>query len=1084
MYQAIRKKVSLLLAAVMMVSLLLIVPTADVSAQEQMGADPIVLQPEREIDNLESLPAGAAKRDDSITQSNYGFPKYYWLTNFGQRLTDTLEWNIQSDLEEAADYYVWMRICATQGTEFELTVSQNGEIFDTITFKHLDDGYTYTRAAWGYDEAGVISIPSGVSTLSFRMKADQTQSCQIYGLDMIRNSDKPAYEERISEYRQSGAETLDRLRNQDYGYFFQYGVWGYPEHGDKKDMETATNDFDVDSFVQFLKDTGAKSVIWSITWWEYKMQMNVQAVDEIMGNSDFTTERNLIPEIADACKAEGIDFYLYYHQGLQQQPEWKEKQDFPTEYPQTGTGDRTTFFENWKKVISEIGTTLGENLDGWFFDDASVYYGAPFESLAQAAKTGNPARLIAYNGWTGPKVTEFADMAFNEGQWGDLSSQPDSVVKDGILQNGKEKGQLYIGMPIATNNNWGVYNPEEKIELSVTPEYMIERVKATHAQKVPMLINLSMWEDGTLGESVIDGLMQLKAAMSGEEIDMGEIINDTDERITYSPEEDWTVVDDPNNVFIGSTYHRNKNITGTPTVEMTFAGVGFDVYGAQANWSANCDVYVDDELVGSGDFTRIDNDWSYQHVGFSKHDLEYGEHTVKLIYKNSGDKVSEIAFDAFKVYKEPLPEKPVYQVSKVSVSASGSEAALRNEFQLYATVRPQYATDKEVEWSVTDEAGNPTTLAEIDQNGLLKTFNRTGKVVVKAVAKENPEIYGEKIIEIKEIPTLEKIPGLDDRVVREGDWTTRPSTKRIDTTKGGCKAALTFEGNCVEWYGVLSPQHGIANVYIDGELAETVDCYDPTRTEGALLFRSESLESGTHTITIETTGTCNPEGTNTFIEVYHFNVEAESPKAVDVQSLQETYDYALTLSTDGVSEDLKEKLENAMANAKAILDNAKAEQEEVDAASSELEDAISALEGNQNAKTELKSAVEQAEKMVAEKEKYVDTYWKELETALEHAKAVLEDKNATAEEIAEAVKGLQDAMAKQQLKEDNNGNGTGDSGDKDNNTPGTGNAYDKDNPVPDTGDYADIGQYLLLAVISVTILAGCAGCLNSKRKKE
>ena len=56
-------------------------------------------------------------------------------------------------------------------------------------------------------------------------------------------------------------------------------------------------------------------------------------------------------------------------------------------------------------------------------------------------------------------------------------------------------------------------------------------------------------------------------------------------------------------------------------------------------------------------------------------------------------------------------------------------------------------TADQIEWSLTDEEGNPTDLAVLDENGLL-TANGTGngKVVVHAVLKSNPDIRADRTI--------------------------------------------------------------------------------------------------------------------------------------------------------------------------------------------------------------------------------------------------------------------------------------------------------------------------------------------------
>ena len=56
--------------------------------------------------------------------------------------------------------------------------------------------------------------------------------------------------------------------------------------------------------------------------------------------------------------------------------------------------------------------------------------------------------------------------------------------------------------------------------------------------------------------------------------------------------------------------------------------------------------------------------------------------------------------------------------------------------------------------------------------------------------------------------------------------------------------------------------------------------------------------------------------------------------------LQKTYEHALTLSTEGVTDSAKAYFEKVLAEAKAVLDDSKATQEEVDTAWNNLLEGI------------------------------------------------------------------------------------------------------------------------------------------------
>lgn len=856
------------LAIVLALALLLpFLPAANLSAQAQQGGT-VVLNPARTIDNLEMLPAAAAERDDAITIFNAGVPKYFWINNFGARISDYLKWTVRSDLNKTTDYFAWLHLKALAGTQFKLTVTQNQSSTET--------NFTKEHNGWEVAEVGALQIPPGESTITLTKVTSANQDISIKGLDIIRLSDKAAYLDRVASYKAAGNGQRTKFGASDYGLFFQYGTWGYPQFGPKKNAEDSTNDFDVEAFVDMLEDTGASFVIWSITWWQYRMQMPVQAVDDIMGDSSLTTERNLIGEIAAAAKARGIDFYLYYHQGIQQEPIWKAKQNWPNDFTKYGVGDRSTFFNNWEKVVNEIGTTLGTNLDGWFFDDGCVYYPAPFERMTLATKAGNPNRIVSYNSWEGTKITEFQDMIFGEGTWGDVTEP----TANGIFQVGREAGLQQVGMPMLNNGNWGITSQNETIDLTVNTNTLIAKVESASERKVPIALNIKMWEGGTTGDSTIKALIALKKAIRQAGPKPEVLVNDNDARIMYSENTGWTYGPNVYSGYHNNDTHYSKSTAASPSVEFEFTGTGIGVIGNKAPWSANIDVYIDGDIAtgtvtGSGTFNDISEQNQFE--AYKKTDLPYGTHKIKVVYKSGA---IEAQLDAFKVYNNNTTQPPedVYPVKKVLIFSESHEMGLSSSMQMAASVIPQYASDKSVEWSVGDINCSTTTLAAIDSNGLLTSNQATGTVKVIAKSKSNATIVAEKLITIKVLPKVTTVYGNDPDIVKTGTWTTRASSQSIDSTEAGATASYSFAGNFIEWYGVIGDDHGIADVYIDDQYVTNVDLYATSRKTGALLFRSEDLAGGQHTIKIEVQDSKNQASSNRYVEVYSFKIEESAER--------------------------------------------------------------------------------------------------------------------------------------------------------------------------------------------------------------
>lgn len=86
-------------------------------------------------------------------------------------------------------------------------------------------------------------------------------------------------------------------------------------------------------------------------------------------------------------------------------------------------------------------------------------------------------------------------------------------------------------------------------------------------------------------------------------------------------------------------------------------------------------------------------------------------------------------------------------------------------------------------------------------------------------------------------------------------WTDEAGSNFIGGTNkwanAGASFTLKFEGTKVYLLGTKDPNHGTAEVYIDGELAETIDTNATSRLLGQMIFESEDLADGTHTLELK-----------------------------------------------------------------------------------------------------------------------------------------------------------------------------------------------------------------------------------------
>jgi len=457
----------------------------------QSGANPIVFDQTAQTDNLVFLMAGGAEHNSGLAAGDYGPLKHMWITNFDDNVNDYFKWNIS--LPTGANYRVWALL--NSGVAVPLRLSVEGQ---TAT---LD--FTTRTIGWDKLDAGVINIPAGTHILKLVRNSGIAGSMQIKSLELLRESDRPAYEKRVADFKRHPSW----FSNSKYGLMLQFGPWGYPKTGPRKSLQDFANGFDVNKLVTTVQATGASYVIWSITWAEFLIIAPLRSVDSLSGVSSYTTTRDVLGEIATALRSKGIRLFFYYNPKFPGVYE----QNWPPDFHLTGIGDRTRLFDTFIAVIGEIGTRYGTGFDGWFIDNGCNFYPGPFERLAAAARKGNPDRLISWNAWVACRFTEFQDVSMGEGYHGETQFGSSPVGGNGVFTDGPQKGLAGHGM-FVMGDDWGIRNADQPINTRVTLSQSQTWVRNASARGVPLSFDMQMWEDQTTAQATMDVMTGLKSA--------------------------------------------------------------------------------------------------------------------------------------------------------------------------------------------------------------------------------------------------------------------------------------------------------------------------------------------------------------------------------------------------------------------------------------------------------------------------------------------------------------------------------------------------------------------------------------------
>jgi hypothetical protein len=242
--------------------------------------------------------------------------------------------------------------------------------------------------------------------LQFRPKEPGSKiNLEVLSVELVR----PMIKERLhAEAKQMRVDTT-WLQKTGHGAMVHWTSQTQPRNGVPKPYAQAVQDFDVKSFAQQMRDCGVGFVVLTTSHAEMRFPGPNKALDSLLPGR--TAARDLVADLIVELKKYNIQLMLYYHIGAASDPQWLEASGF-------WKTDTTQVFENWRKIISEIGVRYGDGLTGWWFDDGSVNYyyrSAPWKSLLQTARAGNPKRLVGFNSWELPSPTAFHDLYLGEG---------------------------------------------------------------------------------------------------------------------------------------------------------------------------------------------------------------------------------------------------------------------------------------------------------------------------------------------------------------------------------------------------------------------------------------------------------------------------------------------------------------------------------------------------------------------------------------------------------------------------------------------------------------------------------------------
>ena len=276
---------------------------------------------------------------------------------------------------------------------------------------------------------------------------------------------------------------------------FHWHSFSQPRYGPQKSYAEAVRDFDVEAFADMVNQTGAGYVLFTLNHSHSHCPAPIASWEKVYPG--WTTQRDLVADLADALDKRGIKLMLYIASHI---------------LGKLTKVSQEELVDIHSKVLTEIGLRYGKKvsgfwLDGWEDVIPPKYPNVPYERIFEASKAGNPDRLIGFNHWFYPDLTPWQDY------WAGEITSIQKPAPGRYIEYAAGEG-LQFQTLLMLEDNWGHRTPNTEIgQPRCTEEQLIRYVKACMENQGVVTINLGIYQDGGIGEKSLRMMQALKRAI-------------------------------------------------------------------------------------------------------------------------------------------------------------------------------------------------------------------------------------------------------------------------------------------------------------------------------------------------------------------------------------------------------------------------------------------------------------------------------------------------------------------------------------------------------------------------------------------
>ena len=354
---------------------------------------------------------------------------------------------------------------------------------------------------------GTLSLAAGVNEVTVRvaeLKAGEALDLRSLELTPTAAKQRIAAEEERAKNRRA---STDWFVKSGYGLMFHWTDTSQPKDGPKKPYAEGVRDFDVAAFAEMVEETGAGYVLFTLNHAHPHCPAPIKSWEEL--HPGWTTQRDLVAEMADALGKRDIKFMLYIASHLVGKSDKERERNFLASH--VHGKEQFDVYSPHEKVLTEIGTRYGNKLAGFWFDGWDLiparYPSVPFEKLFEAGKTGNPDRILGLNFWIFPRVTPWQE--YWAGEIGGLHLPATGRTIEYSAGRGLQFHTLLM-----LENIWAHSKPNTPMELpQFSAEDLINYVKECMEKQGVVTINMGIYQEGTVGKESLKVMQALRRAI-------------------------------------------------------------------------------------------------------------------------------------------------------------------------------------------------------------------------------------------------------------------------------------------------------------------------------------------------------------------------------------------------------------------------------------------------------------------------------------------------------------------------------------------------------------------------------------------